>query len=196
MAIRSLQALGTLVALAVWSAPATATEEELVPPPAPAKETSAASEAGAASETPAPGEASAATEAPAPTASEGRVARATFTTDVIDREPADSVEALTNDHGLVYFFTELRGLEGQTVVHRWEWNGQTMAEVPFEVRGPRWRVHSSKNLEPDWLGEWSVSVIDASGRVLERDSLRFRELSAAPAPAEPETPAAPAAPAP
>ncbi len=43
------------------------------------------------------------------------VARSTFTNDVVDREPVDSLDSLWNYHPRVFFFTELHGMEGQTV---------------------------------------------------------------------------------
>ena len=119
---------------------------------------------------------------PAPT---GRVARSALTTAVIDREPQDTVQTLSNDNVQVYYFTEVLDATGDTITHRWEWMGRVVAEVPFAVRGPRWRVHSSKNLEPSWLGEWKVTAVDSSGRVLSQDRFTFSE-----------TPASPAAPAP
>jgi hypothetical protein len=131
----------------------------------------------------------------------GEVARAVLTTAVVEREPGEPVSTLSNDHDRIYFFTELNGLEGATVTHRWEWNGQVMAAVPFEVGGPRWRVYSSKNLEPVWLGEWTVSVIDASGQVLASGRFTYALPSPGavpdpavpdPAPADPDV--APAAP--
>jgi hypothetical protein len=115
---------------------------------------------------------------PAPT---GRVARSALTTAVIDREPQDTVQTLSNDNVQVYYFTEVLDATGDTITHRWEWMGRVVAEVPFEVRGPRWRVHSSKNLEPSWLGEWKVTAVDSSGRVLSQDRFTFSEASAAPA---------------
>ncbi|MCW8956211.1 MAG: DUF2914 domain-containing protein [Gammaproteobacteria bacterium] len=118
---------------------------------------------------------------------ESGVARAIFATDIQDREPVDQVGQLTNDHSLVYFFTEIRGLEGQTITHRWEQGGEVRAEVNFNVGGNRWRVWSSKNLQPGWLGEWKVSVVDAGGNVLSQESFAYvpagQESSA---PAEPE----------
>ena len=45
----------------------------------------------------------------------GRIARSTFTNDVVDREPVDSLDSLWNYHPRVFFFTELHGMEGQTV---------------------------------------------------------------------------------
>jgi hypothetical protein len=139
---------------------------------------------------PAPAEPAAAPAA----ATEGEVARAQFTTAIQDREPVDQLSALPSNSENIYFFTELKGLEGQTVTHRWEHNGEVMAEVKFDVGGPRWRVYSSKRLDPSWLGEWKVSVIDANGGTLSANT-----FSVNPAPAESAEPApaaAPAAPAP
>jgi hypothetical protein len=96
----------------------------------------------------------------------GFVARSMFTTDILEREPLDSVTTLENDHGLIFFFTDLRNLAGRTVIHRWRWNGTVIADVPIEVGGPRWRVYSSKNLHPSWLGAWTVAVVDQTGEVL------------------------------
>jgi hypothetical protein len=61
-----------------------------------------------------------------------------------------------------------------------------MAAVPFEVGGPRWRVYSSKTLDPLWLGKWSVRVLDGMGNELSLDSFTYSE--AAPAPAAPSAP--------
>ena len=119
-----------------------------------------------------------------PAVSAANVARAQFTSAVQDREPVDSLDALTNDVERVFFFTELRGLGGQRVTHRWEHGGKVMGEVAYEVGGDRWRVWSSKQFDPSWTGEWKVSVIDASGATLATQTLSY-------APAAP--PAAPAA---
>jgi hypothetical protein len=66
----------------------------------------------------------------------------------------------------VVLYTELRHLAGQTVSHRWERRGQTMAVIPFKVRGDRWRVHSSKTLTPALKGSWQVVVTDSQGAIL------------------------------
>ncbi|MFA7620175.1 MAG: DUF2914 domain-containing protein, partial [Thiohalomonadaceae bacterium] len=73
--------------------------------------------------------------------------------------------------GRIYFFTELRDMEGQTVSHRWEQDGEVMAEVPFNVGGPRWRVWSSKNIDSGATGEWSVAVVDGAGNELARKGI-------------------------
>ena len=104
---------------------------------------------------------------------EPHVERSAFTTDIADREPVDQITSLGNDQTRVYFFTELMNLEGTTVVHRWEWNGTLMAEVPIAVGAKRWRAYSSKNLDPLWLGDWKVTVVTESGDVLAEELFTY-----------------------
>lgn len=106
------------------------------------------------------------------------VARAVFTTGIKDREPVDQVTTLTTDKDKVYFFTEIRNMSGHSVKHRWEYNGKTMAEVEFNVAGPRWRVWSSKSLLPQWTGEWKVSMVDEAGKVLGESSFTYTQAQA------------------
>jgi hypothetical protein len=98
---------------------------------------------------------------------------AQFTTAVEDREPIDQVTFVSNDIRTITFFSDLRGLKGQTVTHRWIYGGQTMAEVPFEVRGPRWRVWSSKDLVAEWTGDWTVEIVTGSGEVIAAETFTY-----------------------
>jgi hypothetical protein len=91
------------------------------------------------------------------------VKRAVFTNSVDEREPVNDIDSLSTDSTRVFFFTELVDLTGTSVTHRWTFNGETMAEVSFEIGAPRWRVFSSKRLIPDWVGVWKVEVVDAQG---------------------------------
>lgn len=108
----------------------------------------------------------------------GTVSRAQFTSAIENREPVDTLDAVENDLRTVYFFTELRDMDGQTVVHRWTYNGQVMAEVSFPVGGSRWRVYSSKNLIPEWVGTWAVEVLNANGEVIESKSFTYVNAAA------------------
>jgi Protein of unknown function (DUF2914) len=108
-------------------------------------------------------------------ASSEHVARAFFTSNVQNREPADTITSLSNDKNKIYFFSELTGLGGQTVTHRWEYQGKTMGEIKFNVGGPRWRVWSSKTLLPQWTGEWRVSIIDGSGNKVGEGTFNYTE---------------------
>ena len=108
----------------------------------------------------------------------GSVARSGFTLAVVNREPKQQFTQLSNDQHHVYYFTELKGMTGQNVIHRWTYNGQTMAELKFTVGAPRWRVCSSKTLLSDWTGEWSVAVIDEFGQEVFRESFEYVEAGA------------------
>jgi hypothetical protein len=48
-----------------------------------------------------------------------------------------------------------------------------MAEVPFNVGGPRWRVYSSKKLIAAWTGTWKVEVVDADGIVMHSKTFEY-----------------------
>lgn len=121
-------------------------------------------------ETPAP---AAGDETAAVTETAGSVARSSFATAVENREPVDTINTLANENQKIYYFTEIQGMSGKTVKHRWEWNGQVMAEIPFTIGGDRWRVFSSKNLEPSWLGEWKASVVDENGNTLSVNTFSY-----------------------
>ena len=125
--------------------------------------------------------------APAAEAPRGWVERAALTASVVDREPQGRVKQLTNDRDRVFYFTDVRGMTGETLIHRWERNGELVVEVPLAIGGPRWRTYSTKRLDPSALGDWTVSAIDASGRVLSSDGFSYVE-----APREIEPPAEPA----
>jgi hypothetical protein len=114
---------------------------------------------------------------PTPAPASDKVARAVFTTGVANREPADQVTSLTNEVQQVYFFTELTGLEGKPVAHKWEYGGEVKAAVTFDVKAPRWRVWSSKQLDPSWTGEWTVSVVDDSGATLAQGKLTYQPVN-------------------
>lgn len=119
------------------------------------------------------------TTAPAPRVNQGTVARSAVTDAIENREPVGKLADVTTVTEKLYYFTELRDMEGETVTHRWEFNGQTMAEVAFPVRGQRWRIYSSKNLSPDWTGEWRVSVVDVAGKTLHTDTFMYTQAPAA-----------------
>lgn len=104
----------------------------------------------------------------------GWVERALFTSGVADREPVDAIALVEGASREVYFFTELKQLSGRTVTHRWEYAGEVVSEMPFEVGGPRWRVFSKKALAPEQAGKWSVLVVDESGWVLHAEMFEYR----------------------
>ena len=99
-------------------------------------------------------------ESPVPNA---EVARAQFTSGVVNHEPVDQLVSVDGHFSSINYFTELRNLQGRKVTHRWEHNGKVISEVTFNVGGPRWRVYSNKTLDPSMSGKWTVIVLDQSG---------------------------------
>lgn len=105
------------------------------------------------------------------------VAQDQFTTAINNRVPADNITTLDNSHDQVFFYSVLKDAAGQTITHRWQYDGKTVAEVKFEPKSNHWRVWSSKKLLPGQTGTWTVQVVDANGNVL--DSKTFDYTSAA-----------------
>lgn len=107
---------------------------------------------------------------------EGEVARAVFSSDVIDREPIDNigntVKVDYNGIQKVYFFTDLRSMGGSKVIHRWLLDGEVMADIPFDIGGDRWRVWSSKRLLPGFEGTWTAQVVK-DGKVIASRSFQY-----------------------
>lgn len=106
------------------------------------------------------------TPAAPPPEKDKRILRALLTTGIVNREPSDEVVALDKNLGRIYFFTEFADMKGQVVKHRWEYQGKIMAEVNFNVSGSPWRCYSSKNIQPEWTGIWTVSAVDNNGKVI------------------------------
>lgn len=98
------------------------------------------------------------------------VARAYLTTGIRGREPVDTITSGFNfpseDGREFFYFTELQGLAGKTVVHRWERDGRFEGDVNFPVGSNRWRVYSTKKIAPDLDGVWTVTVRTKDGRTL------------------------------
>ena len=103
------------------------------------------------------------------------ISNAEFAMEIKDRTPHNIIEELDNSFGKIYFFTNIRNLQGQSIRHRWIYKNKVMAEVEFDINGPRWRVWSSKNLWPTWLGEWSVEVLNANSEVLYKKEFNYIE---------------------
>ena len=102
-------------------------------------------------------------------------AHAQFTSGISNREPADDVTTLDSSHDKVFFFTVLKDADGQTITHRWEFNGKTVAEVKLQPKADHWRTWSSKMLMPDQTGTWTVEVLDDSGQVLMSKSFDYTQ---------------------
>lgn len=115
----------------------------------------------------------------------GVVTRALFTSDIRDHEPVDRLTTVTTDRARIIYFTEIHDMAGQTVRHRWEYQGKVVLEVPIQVGSARWRAYSIKTLDPSLLGEWKVSVVDANDKTLSVNTFSYMsQPDSEPAPTE------------
>jgi hypothetical protein len=106
-------------------------------------------------------------------AADGSVGISTFTSGVSNGEPIDYRQAFFNDTPIVYFYSELLGLNGQTVRHRWSLEGRPMHEVAIEVTRARQPAWSKSMMQPEWTGNWVVEVVDNTGKVLGRSNFAY-----------------------
>lgn len=120
------------------------------------------------------------------TASEAmeNVRRAVFTTSVVEREPVDELNSIPHDAVGICFFSEIVNLTGGSITHRWIHGGETVAEVTFNIGGPRWRVYSRKTLPPNGTGTWTVEIVDGAGNILQRATLGYDDGQQGPATGE------------
>ncbi len=99
-----------------------------------------------------------------------QLVRAQFAWGIKDKEPTGEIGSPAilrpSDSVTLYFFSELEGMNGQSVSHRWSHDGRVALIKEFEIRGENWRVFSSKQLNTKLLGEWKVTVRDSRGQDL------------------------------
>ena len=92
-------------------------------------------------------------------------------TGVEDRQPVNKRTTFTQDVGRVYLWINIYGAEEPTQIkHRWHYKGQNMAEVSLDIKYPYYRTWSYKTILPQWVGDWTVDVVDAKGSVLQEIS--------------------------
>jgi hypothetical protein len=98
-------------------------------------------------------------------AAELRVVDGTITTAIANQMPVDRLDSYRADYGKLFCFTRVVGAEGSSeVTHVWVYEGEEMARVTLPVLSQDWRTYSSKRFLPQWVGEWSVLVLDAQGQ--------------------------------
>lgn len=110
---------------------------------------------------------------------EGEIARAVFTSSVQNHEPIDQLNHLSQLISEVFYFTEFKNFQGQTLTHEWLHHGKLSHRVSFAVGGKRWRVHSSKafKLGKKQEGTWTVKVRNETGVVLRESQINYMRSS-------------------
>ncbi len=106
--------------------------------------------------------------AAAPAAS--HVTRALLAANIAEREPVALIDTnrplQLGTPTALFYFTELRDLNGRRVVHRWYHNGTMVKERAIDVGAIRWRTWSRHVLDDLSGGDWKVELVDSQGAVL------------------------------
>jgi hypothetical protein len=85
---------------------------------------------------------------------------------VVDRTPQNTGTSFPSDVGQVSVWTQVTGAEGTTIQHVWVY-GELEFPVSLEIGGSPWRTWSTKQIPPEWAGDWEVEIRDGTGNVLE-----------------------------
>ena len=93
------------------------------------------------------------------------VRRAVICSGVSNHEPTDSLSNVPSSASKVFFFTEITGLEGKTITHRWMKDGAKVADIRISVASNRYRCHSSRSVAGK-SGNWTVQVLNEDGDTL------------------------------
>jgi len=99
------------------------------------------------------------------TESGNAVRRAVICTGIMNHEPTDSVTSVPASTSKVFFFTEIAGMEGKTITHRWMKDGSKVADIRISVPSNRYRCHLSRSVSGK-TGNWTTQVLDDDGNKL------------------------------
>ena len=113
--------------------------------------------------------------APATKKSELKVTKTTLTTSVKDRQPIDSALVFPDSIGRIYCWTLIEEIKEPMIIkHVWYYGKRKMAEIPLEVKPPRYRTWSYKTILPHWKGDWRVWIMDSQGNLLGTASFKIK----------------------
>lgn len=102
-----------------------------------------------------------------------QVIRAQLSHDIKAREPIDSIDLVQLPPGRsmpIYFYLQLKDMEGKKVNIFWYHNDKQDSQLPLEIRNNNWRTNASKHLDHQRLGAWRVELVDEAGNLLAKRS--------------------------
>ena len=98
---------------------------------------------------------------------DGPVSRMAITTG-LDSEayPISNLSILDSTAERVVFYTEINGIPGIPVAHRWIYEGVLVATIVLPVNANYVRVWSWLSVDDSMVGNWEAQVVDINGYVL------------------------------
>jgi hypothetical protein len=97
-----------------------------------------------------------------------------MTRDILERTPGESKVQFDQSVGTIHCFTSVFNLDDSTTItHIWEYKGQLISEIEIPIGvSVRWRCWSQQSINPQWIGEWEVTVLNEEGQML--DNVKFQ----------------------
>lgn len=74
----------------------------------------------------------------------------------------------------LYLFTELKDYAGQTLRHRWYWQGKLHTEAVLTIEDSPWRTYSENWLLDNQRGDWRVQIVDQTEKVIFEYSFTYQ----------------------
>ena len=108
--------------------------------------------------------------------------RALLVTDVHEREPVgeniDSIQVDNRSVTRLFYFTEVKGMEGQSITYRWLYGDKPVFSKTIPVTGNySWRSYTSKLIPYSMLGNWRVEVLDSHGHLLAKQDFTVKRMT-------------------
>jgi Protein of unknown function (DUF2914) len=105
------------------------------------------------------------------------VARSQLTSEIEKNEPVDSLK-LPLKIGIketiwIYYFVELKGMEGKTVHHEWWLNGNLVSRKKVNISADSWRTASKQLITYTKNHDWVVRLVDEARNKLDEKSFNL-----------------------
>lgn len=106
----------------------------------------------------------------------GKISRAVLTTRVVDKEPVDVLKSdvsNTQFNEKIYFFTEVKNLQGNIIHHLWYYQDVLQADIALTISAARYRTYSLKHIHLQQTGDWRVEAVTENGDLLAKKEFRI-----------------------
>lgn len=106
----------------------------------------------------------------------GKISRAVLTTRVVDKEPVDVLKSdvsNTQFNEKIYFFTEVKNLQGNIIHHLWYYQDVLQADITLTISAARYRTYSLKHIDQQQTGDWRVEAVTENGDLLAKKEFRI-----------------------
>lgn len=106
------------------------------------------------------------------------VIRARLTSDIKKNEPIDTLKLPLkidkNETLWIYYFAELKGMEGKAIYHEWWLNGNLVSRKKVNITDDPWRTASKQLITYTTNNDWIVKVVDESRNTLTEKSFNLK----------------------